>query len=227
MHGVAGGGVWLIWGVIYVIMSISYWGRDVIRESSYQGEHTIIVRRGLKIGVVMFIVSEVMFFVGLFWSYFWSSLGGTVEIGSVWVPKGIELMSAYEVPLLNTCILLTSGMSVTWAHNALVVGNRRGVIEGLVVTVILGGIFTAFQLYEYVHGEFKISDGIYGSTFYMLTGFHGLHVLIGTVMLVVSLIRVWRYEQTKEHNVGFEWSSWYWHFVDVVWLLLFIGVYGW
>jgi len=168
-----------------------------------------------------------MFFFAFFWAFFWSSFAANVEIGSVWPPSGITPVSAMEIPFLNTLILLSSGASVTWAHHAMIIGNRRETILGLIMTILLAILFTVLQLFEYTSGSFSISDGVYGSTFYMATGFHGFHVILGTIMLMVSFVRVLKYEFTRQHHVGFEASIWYYHFVDVVWLFLFITIYVW
>ena len=177
--------------------------------------------------MLLFIVSEVMFFFAFFWAFFWAALSPTPEIGSVWPPQGIDVLSAWEVPLLNTLILLTSGASVTWAHHAIVAGDRDGAIQGLIVTIALAVLFTALQAFEYVNAGFTISDSVFGSTFYMATGFHGFHVFIGTCFLTVCLRRLVSNHFTRQHHFGFEAAAWYWHFVDVVWLFLFVSVYWW
>lgn len=226
MHGYGGKGTMII-GIIVMGMGVYVWMRDIVREGTYEGQHTSIVQRGLRTGMMLFIISEVFFFVAFFWGYFWAALAPTVEIGSVWPPKGIEVMNAWGIPLLNTMILLTSGASITWAHHGIVVGSRTNTIWGLIITIGLGVWFTGLQAYEYVEAGFEISDGIYGSTFFLTTGFHGMHVIVGTIMIIVTTIRVWRYEMTREHHFGLEASAWYWHFVDVVWLGLFVSIYWW
>jgi cytochrome c oxidase subunit 3 len=173
------------------------------------------------------LVTEIMFFVAFFWAYFHSSLTPTIDIGAVWPPKGIDTFNPWEVPLLNTLILLTSGASVTWAHHALLAGQQSQAVRSLAMTVGLAVIFTAFQAYEYVEAPFTIADGIYGSTFYMATGFHGFHVMVGTLFLTVCLFRTMAHHFTRNHHVGFEAAAWYWHMVDVVWLFLFLCVYYW
>ena len=225
MHGYELGGEILSLGLVLLLVSMGVWFRDIIREGTYEGQHNSMVQIGFRVGVILFIVSEIMFFFGFFWSFFWSSFGATVEIGSVWPPVGISSVNAWELPLLNTMILLSSGCSVTWAHHAMIVGDRSGAVKGLLLTIGLALLFTGIQGFEYVSGSFSISDGVYGSTFFMATGFHGFHVIIGTVMLCVSLWRVLKYEYTRQHHFGFEAAAWYWHFVDVVWLFLFICVY--
>lgn len=227
MHGQTGGGSFLTFSLLFLVTSMFIWWRDIIREGTFEGQHTSIVQLGLRFGVILFIVSEVMFFVAFFWAFFWASLAPVPEIGSVWPPQGIEVLSPWEVPFLNTLILLSSGASVTWAHHAIICGNRKEAINGLILTVGLALIFTALQGFEQVNANFSISDSIYGATFQMATGFHGFHVLIGTIALSVMLIRVVMQHFTKQHHFGFEAAAMYWHFVDVVWLFLFIAVYYW
>ena len=179
-------------------------GVTLLAKQPFEGWHTNIVQLGMRYGMVLFITSEVMFFFAFFWAFFHSSMAPTVEIGTVWPPKGIEVLSAWEVPLLNTVILLTSGFSCTWAHHAIVVGSRRDAILGLLITLILAVAFTGFQVFEYTSASFGISDGVYGSTFYMATGFHGFHVFIGTCFLTVCFVRLLQHHFTQEHHFGFE-----------------------
>lgn len=227
MHGYSGGGAFLTFGIVFLVSTMFIWWRDVIREGTLEGQHTSIVQLGLRFGMILFIVSEVMFFVAFFWAFFWASLAPVPEIGSVWPPQGIEVLSAWEVPFLNTLILLSSGASVTWAHHAIICGDRKETINALLLTVALATLFTALQGFEYLNAGFTIADSVYGSTFYMATGFHGFHVFIGTCFLTVCLLRVVLYHFTKQHHFGFEAAAWYWHFVDVVWLFLFISIYWW
>lgn len=226
-HGYSGRGRGLGFGFVRLLLTRYVWWRDIIREGTFEGQHTSIVQLGLRFGRVLFIVSEVRFFFAFFWAFFWAALSPTPEIGAVWPPKGIEVLSAWEVPFLNTLILLSSGASVTWAHHAIVAGYRDQAIQGLLLTIALAVAFTALQAFEYVNAGFTISDGIYGSTFYRATGFHGFHVFIGTCFLTVCLARLVKYHFTREHHFGFEAAAWYWHFVDVVWLFLFVSVYWW
>jgi len=227
MHNYTGGYYVFLSGLVLVVSTMFIWWRDVVREGTYQGHHTKPVQIGLRYGMMLFIVSEVMFFFGFFWAFFHSSFAPTIEIGAVWPPVGIEVLNAWEVPLLNTLILLLSGATATWAHHAIISGNRKEALTGLIATIVLGATFTALQVFEYVECAFKISDGVYGSTFYLATGFHGFHVLIGTTFLAVCLYRQWKYHFTREHHFGFEAAAWYWHFVDVVWLFLFVSIYWW
>jgi len=226
-HGYSGSGSVASLGMGRLIFSMVVWWRDIIREGTREGQHTSMVQLGLRFGMLLFIVSEVMFFVAFFWAFFWAALSPTPEIGSVWPPLGIDVLSAWEVPLLNTAILLASGVSVTWAHHAIVSGDRTGAIQGLIVTIVLAVLFTSLQVFEYVNAGFTISDSVYGSTFYRATGFHGFHVFVGTCFLTVCLARLVANHFTRQHHFGFEAAAWYWHFVDVVWLFLFVSVYWW
>jgi cytochrome c oxidase subunit 3 len=227
MHSYQGGELVLPLGIIMVIYAMFVWWRDVIREATFEGHHTTAVQLGLRYGMILFLASEIMFFLAFFWAFFHSSLAPTVEIGAIWPPKGIEVLNPWEIPFLNTLILLTSGASVTWAHHAIVVGNRQQATNALVITVVLAIIFTGFQAYEYLEAPFTIADGVYGSTFYLATGFHGFHVIVGTLFLIVCLGRVIQNHFTKLHHFGFEAAAWYWHMVDVVWLFLFVCIYYW
>ena len=190
-------------------MTIIQWWRDVIREGTYQGFHTGQVSVGLRWGIILFIVSEVFFFFAFFWAYFHRSLVPTFEVGSCWPPVGLEFLNPFSVPLLNTAVLLASGVRVTWAHHSLIEKDRIGGIFGLVVTVGLGGYFTFLQAGEYYEASFSLSDGVFGSVFFVATGFHGLHVLIGRTFLAVCLYRVVRYHFSEGHHFGFEAAAWY------------------
>jgi cytochrome c oxidase subunit 3 len=227
MHAYSGGGTVLAFGQISLFYVLYVWWRDVVRESTFQGNHTTPVQTGLRYGMLLFILSEIMFFFAFFWAFFHSSLAPTIEIGAVWPPKGIQVLNPWEVPFLNTLILLTSGASVTWAHHAILAGNHKQALISLATTIILAVIFTGFQALEYIEAPFTISDGIYGSTFYLATGFHGFHVIIGTLFLAVCLFRLAKHHFSPAHHFGFEAAAWYWHMVDVVWLFLFVCVYYW
>jgi cytochrome c oxidase subunit 3 len=250
-------------GMLGIVASAFVWWRDVIREGTH-GDHTPVVQLHFRYGMILFIASEVMFFVAWFWAYFDVALFpaavhdllGTDDVvgmvtrdkltGGTWPPAPVDgtgmtipasgaptpgmfghTFDPWGIPLLNTLILLTSGVTVTWAHHALLHDNRRGLILGLVLTVILGGIFTFFQAYEYMHADFSFGGHIYGSTFFMATGFHGAHVIIGTIFLLVCLIRAMGGAFSSKAHFGFEAAAWYWHFVDVVWLFLFAAIYVW
>nr|YP_009654750.1 cytochrome c oxidase subunit III [Caystrus obscurus]QCI09305.1 cytochrome c oxidase subunit III [Caystrus obscurus] len=214
-------------GLVILTLTMIQWWRDIIRESTFQGHHTIKVTSGLKIGMILFIISEIFFFISFFWSFFHSSLSPTVEIGMMWPPKGIKVFNPMEIPLMNTMILLCSGMTVTWAHHSLMNNNYTETKKSLMMTVTLGVLFSMLQMYEYMEASFCISDSIYGSCFYMSTGFHGFHVIIGTLFLTVCLMRHINNHFSKIHHFGFEAAAWYWHFVDVVWLFLYISIYWW
>nr|YP_004564074.1 cytochrome c oxidase subunit III [Libelloides macaronius]CBW30524.1 cytochrome c oxidase subunit III [Libelloides macaronius] len=217
----------LILGNLIMVLTMIQWWRDVIRESTLQGLHTSNVIAGLRWGMILFIVSEVFFFISFFWAFFHSSLSPTVELGLSWPPMGIIPFNPLEVPLLNTVILLSSGVTITWAHHSLMNSNYTQTAQGLLFTVLLGIYFTILQAYEYIEAPFTIADSVYGSTFFVATGFHGLHVLIGTTFLIVCFIRHVNYHFSSNHHFGFEAAAWYWHFVDVVWLFLYISIYWW
>lgn len=226
-HNYIGASNMVLTGFSIIIFVMYTWWRDIVREASYEGNHTIQVQTGLRNGMLLFILSEVMFFFSFFWAFFHSALAPTPEIGSLWPPLGIETINAWGVPLLNTVLLLSSGATITWAHHAIVCGHRKNALLGLTLTVFLAIIFTLLQAVEYIESTFSISDGVYGSIFFLSTGFHGIHVIIGTIFLIINLIRLINHHLTKEHHFGFEAAAWYWHFVDVVWLFLFIVIYWW
>ena len=214
-------------GFALLIYGAYMWFRDVVIEAEHQGHHTPVVQIHHRYGMTLFIASEVMFFVAWFWAYFNASLFPTETIGGTWPPPDIKTFDPWDIPLINTLILLLSGTTVTWSHHSLLEDDRKGFIQGLWLTVILGFCFTLLQIYEYQHASFSFSDHIYGSVFYMATGFHGFHVLVGTIFLAVCLFRGKRGHFNKEHHFGFEAAAWYWHFVDVVWLFLFAAIYIW
>nr|YP_009171531.1 cytochrome c oxidase subunit 3 [Comicus campestris]AJW76386.1 cytochrome c oxidase subunit 3 [Comicus campestris] len=214
-------------GVLIIIMTMIQWWRDITREGTYQGLHTLKVNLGLRWGMILFIVSEVFFFISFFWAFFHSSLSPTIELGVTWPPTGIHPFNPFQIPLLNTAILLASGVTVTWAHHSLMESNFSQSLQGLLITIILGIYFTSLQAYEYLEAPFTIADAVYGSTFFVATGFHGLHVIIGTTFLFICFLRHYMWHFSKNHHFGFEAAAWYWHFVDVVWLFLYISIYWW
>ena len=216
-----------ILGLLTVLISRIQWWRDVSREGTYQGLHTIKVVLGLRLGIILFILSEVLFFFSFFWAFFHRRLNPTMEIGSQWPPVAIEAFNPFQIPLLNTLILLSSGVTVTWAHHAVIENNHSEATQGLVLTVVLGAYFTALQGIEYVEAPFSIADSVYGSTFFVATGFHGLHVIIGRIFLLSMLSRLVKGHFSKNHHFGLEAAIWYWHFVDVVWLFLYTFIYWW
>nr|APS87251.1 cytochrome c oxidase subunit 3 [Cambaroides schrenckii] len=210
-----------------IILTMIQWWRDVVREGTYQGIHTQVVMSGLRWGMILFIVSEVLFFFSFFWAFFHSSLSPVVEVGNLWPPKGIQPFNPFGIPLLNTTILLSSGATVTWAHHAILSSNHLEALQSLMLTVGLGLYFTGLQAFEYMEASFSIADSIYGSTFFVATGFHGLHVIIGSSFLSVCLYRLYKCHFSSSHHFGFEAAAWYWHFVDVVWLFLYVFIYWW
>nr|BBN79993.1 cytochrome c oxidase subunit 3 [Grandidierella rubroantennata] len=216
-----------ILGLLTVLISSIQWWRDVTREGTFQGLHTLKVVEGLKLGMILFILSEVLFFFSFFWAFFHSSLNPTLEIGSQWPPTAIMPFNPFQIPLLNTLILLSSGVTVTWAHHSILEDKHTDSVQGLIFTVILGLYFTALQAMEYIEAPFSIADSVYGSTFFVATGFHGLHVIIGTIFLISMLNRLLKGHFSKNHHFGLEASIWYWHFVDVVWLFLYTFIYWW
>jgi cytochrome c oxidase subunit 3 len=231
MHGYIGSINIIFINIITVIYCMGLWFRDIISEGSYLGNHTLAVKNGINLGFILFIVSEGMFFFGIFWAYIHSALAPTIELGSVWPPINIQAIGPLELPLLNTIILLASGATVTYSHHTLISANnennRKSALISLLLTVILAILFTICQYLEYVNTTFTLSDGVFGTTFFFATGFHGLHVIIGGIMLSVALWRMYAYHLTSTHHIGYEGSILYWHFVDIVWLFLFILVYWW
>ncbi len=235
------GGKWVFGaGLIGVFFTMLSWWIDVVREAN-GGDHTPVVQLHHRYGMILFIASEVMFFVAWFWAFFNASLfPPAIELtgdawalsteatkAATWPPEGMHVLDPFGWPLLNTLILLCSGTTVTWAHHSILHGDRKGLIQGLWLTVILGLIFTSVQAYEYIHAPFGFSDNIYTSTFFMATGFHGFHVIVGTIFLAVCLVRAYNGGFTPKQHFGLEAAAWYWHFVDVVWLFLFLFVYVW
>ena len=227
MHGYATSGILLILGFVLTTYGMILWFRDIIKEATYEGAHTKQVQNGLTIGFVLFIVSEAFAFLSIFWAYFHSALTPAIEIGGSWPPQGITALNPFAIPLLNTILLLSSGSFITYAHHAILQGYRKGAIEGTLVTNLLAIIFTALQYYEYSEAPFTITDSVFGSAFFASTGLHGLHVIVGTTFIAVCFIRIINYHFSTKHHVGFESSILYWHFVDVVWLFLFLAVYYW
>jgi cytochrome c oxidase subunit 3 len=224
--GILALGVMFFW----VLWIMQEWFLDVSFEATVEAAHTIADQKALRLGMVLFIVSEVMFFFGFFWAFFHSSLSPTIEIGAVWPPLGIDVLDPWGIPFVNTLLLLLSGVWATMAHHII----KHSVVEyfhlatvALTLASLLGIIFLLCQLYEYITSSFSISDAIYGSVFYLLTGFHGLHVIVGTIFLIVTLVRHKRAAFAYRHYFGIEAAVWYWHFVDVVWLFLFVSLYWW
>lgn len=209
------------------ILCIYQWWRDIIRESTFQGFHTLNVYICLRIGIILFITSEILFFFSFFWAFFHSSLAPSIEIGQLWPPIGIYPFNPFDIPLINTIILISSGLTITWSHHSIISNNFKERNFSLLLTILLGFYFTFLQLFEYHESPFSISDSVYGSSFFITTGFHGLHVIIGTLFLSICLHRIFNLQFSSKHHFGFEAATWYWHFVDVVWLFLYISIYWW
>jgi len=207
-----------------IFMAFTWW-RDVIRESLLQGWHHSVVIDGLKLGIILFITSEVFFFVSFFWGYFHRRLSPNIDIGQIWPPYFINSFNPINVPLLNTIILLSSGVRVTWSHHAILNNQMKKANFSLLLTILLGLYFSFLQGMEYFQAEFCIRDSIYGSSFFIATGFHGLHVMIGSTFLLMCYIRMKNFQISSNHLIGFEAAAWYWHFVDIVWLFLYISIY--
>jgi cytochrome c oxidase subunit 3 len=218
-------------GAVLVFITMYFWWRDVIRESRTPGLHTPVVRLGLRYGMMFFICSEVMFFVAFFWAFFNYAIFPENVAGlavPVWPPPGIHTFDPFHIPILNTMILLLSGTTITWAHHSLIEGDKKGLVTGLALTILLGLSFTGCQVIEYSDAPFKfVGGGIYPSVFFLATGFHGFHVIVGTCFLIVCWFRARDGQFTPQRHFGFEAAAWYWHFVDVVWLFLFVCIYWW
>ena len=227
--------IWpMLIGLVGVLYTMFAWWSDVIKEGQ-EGYHTPVVMMHHRYGMILFIASEVMLFVAFFWAYFdgffnvdaAEQIARVAATGGHWPPNGVELFDPFHLPLFNTLLLLTSGTTVTWAHHALLHNDREGLKWGLVLTVLLGAVFTMVQAIEYSQAGFQFSGNIYGATFFMATGLHGFHVLVGTIFLIVCLVRAQAGQFTPKQHLGFEFAAWYWHFVDVVWLFLFASIYVW
>jgi cytochrome c oxidase subunit 3 len=233
MHG--NGSLVLILGLLGILATMFFWFRDVVREATHQGHHTGPVQISMRYGMVLFIASEVMFFAAWFWSFFNASLFPPASIAGVWPPPGIFPFDPWGLPFLNTLILLASGITLTWAHHGLIEGKQDQAVRGLALTILLGLVFTGVQAYEYGHAAFSFAfeegvagrGGIYPTVFFMATGFHGFHVIVGTIFLIVCYFRTRAGHFRPDHHFGFEAAAWYWHFVDVVWLFLFCCIYWW
>lgn len=218
-------GVFLGFAAVLFVMWV--WWRDVIKEAFVEKAHSPITKIGFRYGMALFISSEVMFFVAFFWAFFNASLFPGEALGGVWPPKDVEAIEAFDLPFLMTMVLLLSGCTVTWAHHAILENKQAEAVRALAITVALGVVFTIIQGYEYHHAAFGFKDSVYSSAFYMATGFHGFHVLVGTIFLAVCLGRAMKGHFKPDSHFGFEAAAWYWHFVDVVWLFLFCAIYWW
>ena len=227
MHGFLNGDKVFYLGLILTVSGMTLWLRDVVTEGTYLGHHTQEVVMGLVYGIVLFIISELFAFLSVFWAFFHSSLSPAIEIGGIWPPLGITPLNPFAIPLLNTFLLLSSGASVTYGHHALIGGKRSAAIEGTLITIILAIIFTALQGYEYFQAPFTLTDSVFGSSFFVTTGLHGLHVIVGTIFILFGFIRLIEYQLTNLHHQGFVNGIYYWHFVDLIWVGLFIMIYIW
>lgn len=212
--------------ILLVWISILWW-RDIHRESTFQGNHTILVTIIIKYGIILFISSEILFFVRFFWRFFHNRLSPNQEIGLCWPPQRIKRFNPIHIPLINTIILLRSGITISWTHSRIINNNFFQTKKRLIITIILGIYFSTLQIFEYIESPFSISDSIYGRTFFISTGFHGIHVLIGTSFIIHSLIRLNINHFSNKHNAELEICIWYWHFVDIIWLFLYISIYWW
>lgn len=217
----------LIFTMPGTLICIYQWWRDVTREATFQGYHTSSVYKNIRTGIILFIISEIFFFLSFFWAYFHSSLAPTPEVGQLWPPLGILPFNPFDIPLLNTIVLLSSGLTITWSHHAIISKNFTERKKSLLLTIILGTYFTTLQLIEYLESPFTITDSVYGSTFFILTGFHGIHVIIGTTFLTSCFYRMHLLHFSPSHHFEFEAAAWYWHFVDVIWLFLYLSIYWW
>lgn len=217
----------ITFGILITFISAFQWWRDIIRESTFQGNHTKIVSSIIKWGIILFIISEIFFFVSFFWTFLHRRLSPNIELGIKWPPIGIKVFNPIGIPILNTIILLCSGISLTWRHQSILIKKLTRRIKRIIITITLGFYFSILQIYEYIEARFTIADSIYGSTFFISTGFHGIHVLIGTIFIFISILRIKNLHFSNNHHTGFEASAWYWHFVDVVWLFLYLIIYWW
>ncbi|YP_011104931.1 cytochrome oxidase subunit 3 (mitochondrion) [Schizosaccharomyces pombe] len=229
LHGYKHSSVFFGISFLGLLATMYLWFRDMSTEANIHGAHTKAVTKGLKIGFMLFLISETFLFASIFWAFFHSSLSPTFELGAVWPPVGIadKTIDPLEVPLLNTVILLTSGASLTYAHYSLIARNRENALKGLYMTIALSFLFLGGQAYEYWNAPFTISDSVYGASFYFATGLHGIHIIVGTILLLVATYNIYTYHLTNTHHNGFECGIYYWHFCDVVWLFLYLTIYIW
>ena len=215
-------------GLFVLALGVPQWFRDIIREGTFQGRHSQIVQKSLRIGFCLFILSEVLFFFSFFWAFFHTSLSPVTVFGCVWPPKNLPILDPWSIPFANTLILLYSGISITLAHHNLMEGeSSENILYGFFFTLAAAFVFISLQFFEYTQATFTIADGTYGSVFFLTTGCHGIHVIIGSILILVCFVRTWAGHFTKKHMVGFEAAAWYWHFVDVVWLFVFTFFYWW
>ena len=226
-HSYINNSIFIIFNIFCILYVFTLWFKDIIAESTYLGEHTIIVKRGIILGFYLFVLSEILIFASLFWAYLHSSMNTTIELGMAWPPMGIQAISPEELPLLNTIILLASGVTITMGHHALINGNRLNTLLGFIFTTILIVLFVILQILEYKYAPFSITDGVYGSTFFSLTGLHGIHMIMLAIMLTVCSYRIYNYDFTNNSHVFAELSVLYLHVLDVLWLFIYIIAYWW
>lgn len=226
-HGYIGNNYLILLSIIVILYSMTLWFKDIIAESTYLGDHTLAVKRGINQGFILFVVSEILIFISLFWAYLHSALNPNVEIGMSWPPTGIEAISAAELPLLNTIVLLASGVTITYAHHALVNKDRKNTLYGFVYSTLLIAIFVVCQALEYSYANFTIADSVYGSTFFSTTGLHGIHMIMLVLMLAVCTFRVYNYDFTDESHVSAEATILYLHILDIIWLFIYVVMYWW
>ncbi|AAS50170.1 AMI003Wp (mitochondrion) [Eremothecium gossypii ATCC 10895] len=227
MHGIIGNIYPLLLSLLVVLLTMTLWFRDIVAETTYLGDHTLAVRKGINLGFTLFVVSEVLIFASLFWAYFHSAMSPDITLGNVWPPVGIEAVQPTELPLLNTIILLASGTTITYSHHGLIEGNRKHALSGLTITFWLIVTFVLCQYIEYSNTSFTITDGIYGSVFFAGTGLHFLHMVMLTIMLGINYWRMRNYHLTSTHHVGYETTTIYLHVLDIIWLALYICFYWW
>jgi cytochrome c oxidase subunit 3 len=227
MHYVITGYYILILGLLIIIFTSIFWFLDISREAVVGGYHTRVVRKGLKTGFIFFIASEIMLFFGFFWAFFHSALCPSIEIGAVWPPVGLQVIPVFDFPLFNTFVLIISGFSVTWAHRGISMGSYKDTIDGFILTIFLGFFFIFLQGLEYYESTFNLQDGIYPSVFFLLTGLHGCHVIIGAFFLLFCFWSLIANHFLTNHYLRFVFAIWYWHFVDIVWIFLFLSLYCW
>jgi len=226
-HGYIGNPIFVILNILTLFFSIILWTKDVVIESTFLGDHTLKVRKGIIMAYLLFLLTEILFFVGIFWAYIHSSMGPTVEIGSMWPPIDIISIGPLELPLFNTIILLSSGATITYSHHSLLANNYSGAVNGLLITIILAILFIICQYLEYYFSTFTISDGVYGSCFYLGTGWHGGHMIVGCISLIYCFLLMINYHYTSNHHVGYECTIYLWHVLDLVWLILYVLFYFW
>jgi heme/copper-type cytochrome/quinol oxidase subunit 3 len=227
MHYVMSGYYILLLGFLILVITAIFWFLDISREAVVIGYHTQIVRKGLKTGFLFFIASEIMLFFGFFWAFFHAALSPTMDLGSLWPPSGLKAIGVFDYPLFNTFILIFSGFSVTWAHRGLALGSFKDTVDGFVLTLALGLLFIVLQGLEYYESTFNLQDGVYTSAFFLLTGLHGCHVIVGVGFLFFCLLSLLFNHFLTNHYLRFVFAVWYWHFVDIVWILLFLTLYCW